>query len=187
MKVNVLPVLTYNFLHVNDSTLQISDFNITDKNAPEAKELPAGVTVKEAVPFAEAGEIFRANNDRILAPIDGHVEPNGDTSGRDKDQALRTGMGADVDGLMISMGATADIYTVDEGVKADKPIIIGYDMKDGDASLSGQVIHAKKDSEVTVIISYTSDNDANGFVGVSTRLFAEEGAKINLVKTQLLG
>ena len=96
MKVNVLPVLTYNFLHVNDSTLQISDFNITGGNAPLAKELPAGVTVEKAVPFAEAGEIFRKNNDRILAPIDGHVEPNGDTSARDKDQALRTGMGAEI-------------------------------------------------------------------------------------------
>ena len=187
MKVNVLPVLTYNFLHVNDSTLQISDFNITGGNAPLAKELPAGVTVEKAVPFAEAGEIFKKNNDRILAPIDGHVEPNGDTSARDKDQALRTGMGADVDGLMTSLGATVDIYTVDEGVKADKPIVITYDMKDGDASLSGQIIHAKKNSEVTVVIAYTSDNDASGFAGVSTRLFAEDGAKINLVKTQLLG
>ena len=30
MKVNVLPVLTYNFLHVNDSTLQISDFRLQE-------------------------------------------------------------------------------------------------------------------------------------------------------------
>ena len=45
MKVNVLPVLTYNFLHVNDSTLQINDFNISDNKSPLAKELPAGVTV----------------------------------------------------------------------------------------------------------------------------------------------
>ncbi|WP_022766871.1 SufB/SufD family protein [Butyrivibrio sp. XPD2006] len=187
MKVNVLPVLTYNFLHVNDSTLQISDFNISDNKSPLAKELPAGVTVRQAVPFAEAGELFKANNDRILATIDGHVEPNGDTSKRDDSQALRTGMGADVDGLMISMGATVDIYTVDEGVKADKPIVISYDMKDGDASLSGQIIHAKKDSEVTVVIVYTSDKDAKGFQGVSTRLFAEDGARINLIKSQLLG
>ena len=187
MKVNVLPVLTYNFLHVNDSTLQISDFNISDNKAPLAKELPAGVTVRQAVPFAEAGELFKANNDRILAAIDGHVEPNGDTSKRDDSQALRTGMGADVDSLMISMGATVDIYTVDEGVKADKPIVINYDMKDGDASLSGQIIHAKKDSEVTVIIAYTSDKDAKGFQGVSTRLFAEDGARINLINSQLLG
>ena len=75
MKVNVLPVLTYNFLHVNDSTLQISDFNIADKSSPKAKELPSGVTVREDVPFEEAGEVFRANKDRILAPIDGHVDP----------------------------------------------------------------------------------------------------------------
>ena len=187
MKVNVLPVLTYNFLHVNDSTLQISDFNIADKSSPKAKELPSGVTVREDVPFEEAGEVFRANKDRILAPIDGHVDPNGDTSARDASQALRTGMGADVDGLMNSMAATVDIYTVEEGVKADKPIVIRYDMADGDASLSGQIIHAKKDSEVTVVIAYSSDKEAAGFQGVSTRLLAEEGARITLVKSQTLG
>ncbi len=187
MKVNVLPVLTYNFLHVNNSTLQINDFSIDNKVSPRAKELPAGVTLTEALSFEEAGEIFKANKDRILAPIDGAVEPNGDTSRRDDAQALRTGMGIDVDKLMIAADARVDVYTAEEGVKADKPIIIRYDMADGDSSLSGQVIHAKKESEITVIMVYTSEKEAAGFHGVSTRLLAEEGAKINLIKTQTLG
>ena len=187
MKVNVLPVLTYNFLHVNDSTLQVSDLNIETVNCPKAKEIPAGVTVKEGISFEEAGKLFLENRDRILCIKEETVLPNGDTSARDASQAIRTGMGADIDNFMISMGVTADVYTVDEGVKADKPIVIRYDLEDGKGSLSSQVIHARKDSEVTVIMAYTSDKEASGFQGVSTRLLAEDGAKINLVKTQTLG
>jgi Fe-S cluster assembly scaffold protein SufB len=187
MKVNVLPVLTYNFLHVNEGHLQVSDLNIKSKNSPKAAELPKGVSVKEGVSFGEAGEVFLQNKDRITPVIDGHVDPNGATSERDKDQALRTGMGADVDALMESVGALVDVYTVDEGVKADTPIVLRYNMEDGDTNLSGQVIHARKDSEVTVIIAYSSDRQASGFVGVSTRILAEEGAKVTLVKSQILG
>ncbi len=187
MKVNVLPVLTYNFLHVNDSTLQVSDLNIETVNCPKAKEIPAGVTVKEGISFEEAGKLFLENRDRILCIKEETVLPNGDTSARDASQAIRTGMGADIDNFMISMGVTADVYTVDEGVKADKPIVIRYDLEDGKGSLSSQVIHARKDSEVTVIMAYTSDKEASGFQGVSTRLLAEDGAKITLVKTQTLG
>ena len=187
MKVNVLPVLTYNFLHVNDSALQASDLNIDTLSSPKAKEIPAGVTVKEGISFEEAGKLFLENKDRILAPKEDSVLPNGDTSFRDASQAIRTGMGADIDNLMISMGVTADVYTVDEGVKVEKPIIIRYDMEDGKGSLSSQVIHAKKDSEVTVIMAYTSEKECSGFQGVSTRLLAEDGAKITVVKTQLLG
>ena len=187
MKVNVLPVLTYNFLHVNDSALQLSDCNIENLSSPKAADLPAGVSVREGVSFEEAGELFRSNKDKILVAKEEEVNPNGVTAARDASQAIRTGMGADVDGLMINMGARVDVYTVDEGVKVDKPIILRYDMSDGQGSLSGQVIHAGKNSEVTVIMTYTSDQEASGFHGVSTRLLAEEGARINLVKTQTLG
>ena len=187
MKVNVLPVLTYNFLHVNDSTLQMTDFNIEKMSSPRAAALPAGVSVREGVSFEEAGQIFRDCAGSILVEKETSVDPNAVTAARDASQAIRTGMGADVDNLMISMGASVDVYTVDENAKVSEPVIIRYDMKDGEGSLSGQVIHAKKNSEVTVIMVYNSDHEAAGFQGVSTRLLAEEGARINLVKAQTLG
>ncbi len=187
MKVNVLPVLTYNFLHVNDSTITGSGITIDNLNTPIERELPDGVTVKRAVSFEEAGEIFRNNKERINITTEVPGEPNANMAYRDEAQAIRTGMGIDVDELMNSVSATADVYTVEENVKADKPITIQYKLEDGQGSLSGQVIHAKKNSEVTVIMEYTSDKEASGFHGVSTRLLAEEGAKINVVKVQLLG
>ncbi len=187
MKVNVLPVLTYNFLHVNDSTLQIKDMEIQTDGAPKPSDIPAGVTLTGEVPFSEAGQVFRANKERILVAKENFAGPNGDTSERDKDQAIRTGMGADVDNLMTNMGVKSDVYTIDEGVRLTSPIILRYDMQNGQGSLSSQVIHAGKNSEATFIMVYDSDKDAAGFHGVSTRILAEDGAKIKLVKAQTLG
>ncbi|WP_026517778.1 SufB/SufD family protein [Butyrivibrio sp. MC2021] len=186
LKVNVLPVLTYNFLQVNDSAITGSDLNIDKLESPEAKALPQGVSVKR-VSFAEAGELFRKVSDRINVSTGVPGVPNGDTSGRDASQAVRTGMGADVDNLMEAVGAQVDVYTVEEGVKAAEPVVLEFKMDKGQGVLAGQVIHAKKDSEITVVMDYNSELDAEGFLGVSTRLLAEEGAKISLVKAQLLG
>ena len=186
LKVNVLPVLTYNFLQVNDSAITGTDLNIDKLVSPETKALPQGISVKR-VSFDEAGELFRAVSDRINVSTGVPGVPNGDTSGRDASQAVRTGMGADVDNLMEAVGAQVDVYTIEEGVKAAEPVVLDFNMDKGQGVLTGQVIHAKKDSEITVIMDYNSELDAEGFLGVSTRLLAEEGAKISLIKAQLLG
>ncbi|RKM58886.1 SufD family Fe-S cluster assembly protein [Butyrivibrio sp. CB08] len=187
MKVNVLPVTTYNFLHVNDGRLEIKDINLQTGDAPKAKAVPAGVTLKENVPFEEAGEVFRANKDRILSLKETMVSPNCETAARDESQAIRTGMGADVDKLFSEIGGTCDVYTVDEDAKVEEPIVLRQDLTDGFGGINSQVIHAKKGSEVTVVMAYTSEKAAGGFLGVSTRLLAEDGATINLVKVQILG
>ena len=187
MKVNVLPVYTYNFLHVNDSVIDVSDINIENIHAGEISSVPSGITVAKEVSFEDAGEIFRENKEKINVSTGVPGVPNGDTSARDAEQAVRTGMGIDVDKLMISAGVKADVFTAEENTKASEPVVIRFDLKDGEGALSAQVIHAKKNSEITVIMDYSSDKEAKGFLGVSTRLLAEEGAKITLVKTQLLG
>ena len=180
MKVNVLPVLTYNFLHVNDSTLNAGDITIDSLSSPVESVISDEIEVKRDVTFEEAGEIFRANKEKILKTTGVPGIPNGDMSYRDEKQALRTGMGIDIDELMISAGVKAVVYTVPENVKAKRPIVIRYDLANGQGSLSSQVIHARKDSEVTVIMEYSSEKDATGFHGVSTRLLAEEGARIGI-------
>lgn len=187
MKVNVLPVLTYGFLKVNDSTVSESDIKIDSFETPGAVKMPKGVDVRRGVDFTEAGEIFIKNKDRIMYTTGDFAGPNADTSGRNDGQAIRTGMGIDVDELMISAGAKCDVYTVEENVKVSEPVIIEYKMKDGEGCISSQVIHAKKDSEISVILVYESEKEFGGFHGISTRLLAEEGAKINIYKIQMLG
>lgn len=186
MKVNVLPVTTYNFLHVNDGRLEIKDIEL-QKIVSSKAGIPSGVTLKEGVSFEEAGEVFRANKDRILALKEEMVSPNCETAKRDESQPIRTGMGADVDKLFLENGATCDVYTVEENAKVAEPIVLRQDLEDGFTGIGSQVIHAKKGSEVTVVMAYSSESSASGFLGVSTRLLAEEDATINLVKVQLLG
>ena len=187
MKVNVLPVTTYNFLHVNDGRLEIKDIELKNKAISSKKEVPSGVTLKENISFEEAGEAFRANKDRILALKKEMVSPNCETAERDEAQPIRTGMGADVDKLFLENNGTCDVYTVDENAKVTEPIVLRQDLENGFSGIAAQVIHAKKGSEVTVILAYNSERSASGFLGVSTRLLAEEDATINLVKVQLLG
>ena len=187
MKVNVLPVLTYGFLKVNDSTVSESDIKIDSFETPGAVKMPKGVDVRRGVDFTEAGEIFIRNKDRIMYTTGDFAGPNADTTGRNEGQAIRTGMGIDVDELMISAGAKCDVYTVEENVKVSEPVVIEYKMKDGEGCISSQVIHAKKDSEISVILVYESEKEFGGFHGISTRLLAEEGAKINIYKIQMLG
>jgi len=187
MKVNVLPVLTYGFLKVNDSTVSESDIKIDSFETPGAVKMPKGVDVRRGVDFTEAGEIFIKNKDRIMYTTGDFAGPNADTSGRNDGQAIRTGMGIDVDELMISAGAKCDVYTVEENVKVSEPVVIEYKMKDGEGCISSQVIHAKKDSEISVILVYESEKEFGGFHGISTRLLAEEGAKIIIYKIQMLG
>ena len=82
MKVNVLPVYTYNFLKVNDSILDASDITIDDVTSPEADEIHGGVSVKRGVSFDEAGDVFRAVKEKILVSSGVPGIPNGDTSDR---------------------------------------------------------------------------------------------------------
>lgn len=187
MKVNVLPVLTYGFLHVNEGTLSESDIVINSFESPKASRLPDGVSCISGVSYDAAGQLFREKSDRILASNGTFDAPNGDTFYMNDSQALPTGMGKEVDELMESMNVSVDVYTVEEGKKVETPIVLHYDLKDGDGNLSAQVIHAKKGSDVTIIMDYNSEKEAAGFLGVSTRVLAEEGARVTLVRSQLLG
>ena len=116
---------------------------------------------------------------RILNSTGIYNAPNGDTSGRDGAQALRTGMGVDVDNLMMDTNVMCDVFTVEEGVKVKEPVFLDYKMKDGEGSLSAQVIHVKKNAEADIIMNYESPREAAGFLGISTRILAEEGSKVN--------
>ena len=50
-----------------------------------------------------------------------------------------------------------------------------------------QIITAEENSEITVILDYTSAKNAGGFSSVKTKLVAKPYSKIHLVKVQLLG
>ena len=59
--------------------------------------------------------------------------------------------------------------------------------EDGKRYEHEQIITAEENSEITVILDYTSAKNAGGFSSVKTKLVAKPYSKIHLVKVQLLG
>ncbi len=186
MKVNHLPALTYRFLKSNDSEIDVKDLYIEDTKTPMPAELPEGVTVKCDASENDVKEIFKASNDKIKEKSAGLPGPNGDTAPLNDGQTVRTGMGIQVDNLMSEMNVPVTVITAAEGQKIETPVFIKYHQSAKSCTLGSQVIHAQKGSEITVIMEYDSEEDAQGFLGIQTRLLADEGAKINLVKVQML-
>ena len=59
--------------------------------------------------------------------------------------------------------------------------------EDGKTYIHEQTIEAKENSEITVILDYTSLPNASGLSQIKTRLIANPYSKIHLIKVQLLG
>ena len=186
MKVNHLPALTYRFLKSNDSEIDLKDLYIEDIKTPDAENIPAAVTVKADASEDDVRKLFAGVNEKINSKKSDLPGPNGDTAPLNDGQSVRTGMGIAVDNLMNEMNVPVTVYTVSEGCKAEEPVVVKYNLKNGSCILGSQVIVAEKDSEITVIMEYDSEPDAKGFLGIQTRLLAKEGAKINLIKVQML-
>ncbi len=71
--------------------------------------------------------------------------------------------------------------------KKGELVYIPLEFEDGKRYSHEQVIESQENSEITVILDYTSLSDAKGFSEVKTRLVAHPYSKIHLVKVQLLG
>ncbi|MCR4904376.1 MAG: SufD family Fe-S cluster assembly protein [Butyrivibrio sp.] len=187
MKVNVIPALTYNRLQLNGSSINENGIDINLNSTPAPEKLPEGVEVQKGVDGKTAEVIFEKYRQAALKADEGLSKPNGDMSYRNDAQATRTGMGIDVDELLERANIKADVYNVKDNTKVSEPLVIHYELSDGDGSLSRQIIHLGKESELTVVMFYESEEDTKGFQGVSTKILAENGSKLKLFKVQKLG
>lgn len=71
--------------------------------------------------------------------------------------------------------------------KIEKPVVLNYDFENGEDVLSNQIVVAEENSESTLIFVSRSDENSGGFQALRTKVFAKSGAKIKVVKVQLLG
>ena len=188
MKVNVLPALTYNWLHVNESSIVQENIRIDRLEVTLPERVPEGISVETQVPAAKAEEIFAGAAEITKKQNAANIQgPNGDTYSRNAEQQVHTGMGIDADRLMDHMQVTTTVVRAQANRKIVEPLVLHDYMQDGEGSISRQVIHAERGSEITVVMDYRSEEDAAGFHGISTKLYAEQGAIIHLVKVQMLG
>lgn len=102
-------------------------------------------------------------------------------------QEITSGMGKDMDTLIKRSGAATHVYKAPTGEKTKEPVKLTFDYKEGACEVSALGIRAEEDSEVTVIMDYTSDKSASGQAAVQTKIVAEKNAKVRLVQIDRLG
>lgn len=186
MKVDELPARTYRWLKLNDAQIQEEDVEFSRFSIP-VTSLPLGVNCKEEADANEAEAIFRDSHEKRLAADKGLVGPNGDTSPEHEKQIVRTGMGSAVDHLLDSAKVKATVITAAEGQRTQQPVVFHEVLGEKESVLSRQVIVVPKNAELTVIMDYNSEENADGFEGISTKFYLGENAVLHLIKVQMLG
>ncbi len=169
MIINKLPAYTYNWLHMNEA--QLPGVSAVEE-APVAAEVPAGIrqdVMKAEDVAAEAAKIL-------------------------------TGAGEDMDALLADAGVSVQTYTVPAGVRVTGDAVrlhlsytdqgFVYEAKKADAAGTGRInafrYVLEPDSEMTVVMDYTADQDAAGLAAVQTKIFAQKNSVLHLVQIQQL-
>ena len=81
-----------------------------------------------------------------------------------------------------------DIKTIAQDFsEKDKFKVIELNYSDGEKLCHEQTITVAPESELTLIMNYTSDRKSQGFSEIRTKVHVQKNAKLHLVKVQLLG
>jgi Fe-S cluster assembly scaffold protein SufB len=169
MTINALPAFTYNWLHMNET-------HLAGVNADA--ESPARVEIPE--------EILEETK----------------TYGDSPCSEIVTGSGKDLDRLAAGAGVPVHLYTAPKGRKVKKDAVrislcyadqgFAYDPKTGISGNGAGKINAyslvlEEDSEMTVVMDYSSAADAEALAAVQTKIAAKKNSVLHLVQIQRLG
>ena len=154
--VNNIPSLTWNWLRINNSKIEL-DVDYKDKSDFSVSKMPKGVH------FEKDAEKFLMS----MPPVE-------------------SAMGKEFTQMIYDNRIIPSSMVIDVGEKIEKPVYFNFDCKNKAYSISSQIIEAKKDSSVTVIMDFTSDKKAEGLQIVQTKLYTRTNAKIHLITIQTL-
>lgn len=157
--INSLPVPTWNWLKMNDAKIDFSGKSFTKAEA-QIRNIPDGVKYSSNV------------------NSDGGVDMT-------RVKKIETGTGADADKYF--SGGSPCIFLIEKNCSVAEPVVLNFELADGANVSAAQIIYAKENSRVTVIIVSKSEKSSAGFQALRTYCVAEKNAKIHLVKVQLLG
>ncbi|WP_036606317.1 SufB/SufD family protein [Oribacterium sp. P6A1] len=97
------------------------------------------------------------------------------------------GMGYDMDSLVQKSGADVLKISLGNGQKVSSPVKIDFNYTCDANSVNAVYIDAAPDSDVTVIMDFSSEKEANGFAALQTKVRIGKNAKVLLVQIQRLG
>lgn len=208
MTINTIPALTWNWLKMNSAN--VSDDlkgEIIFKNTKyEILSQPDGVTITEGGAFktnllSPKSAVFDMPKDTGVQykPLaDEKMNPNAGAFGTKLaplwETAFADGISADgekTEPLGETNRSAGDTETeevnsllIETSKKIPAPVVINFTASG--KSHTSQIIHALPDSEIAVVLVTESGTDS-GIDFIRTTCIAEENAKINLYKVQLLG
>ena len=98
--------------------------------------------------------------------------------------SIQTGMGKEMDHFVEAGNAEMQIFTTKAGLKEAEPLRLDFDYEDKNRVVNRIGIHLLPDSELTVIMDFTSGETSEGTAAVQTKVYAEENAVLHLVQVQ---
>ena len=160
-EINKIPALTWNWLKMNRDSFELS--GAPAKKFPQISSIPNGVTV------IQEGEIslskFPAIKNGVGDEICAYLEKN-----------IFNG----IDQIITANG------TIAEPLVLSFPYMGAGESAESESFASSQIIYARENAELTVIFVYEGDSSKIDSI-IRTKIYAEENAKVHVIKVQLLG
>lgn len=102
---------------------------------------------------------------------------------------ISTGMGADLDRLLETQKIPTKSLTSPSGQRSNQPARLHFVYRSGEQAFNRIALWAEEDSELTVVMDFTSSDSAeqNSIAGIQTKIYAGRDSLVRLVQIQRLG
>lgn len=176
IQINTLPAYTWNWLHMNE--VQMKGVRVSGAETLR-EEIPDGVSAEDSAEpvFAEVQSGCGSDMDKMIREMEISTRVYRAGKGMHLSVPVRTALAYTDQGRM---------YDLSQNKKRSGAVAApNYENPEG--RINAFAIHLEKDSEMTVVMDYTSASDAKGLAAVQTKITAEENSVLHLIQIQRLG
>lgn len=178
INVNTIPSLTWNWLKMNKDSVELEDS--FEKYEPEINHIPEGITIDNGqmaiAPTTFGSGIANRSNLKMPDSRVGTID-NGQLTIENDKKTFHP-----LTDIIDNVCKESQFIKI-TGTPA-KPLIINFNAKGN--TVSAQTIYATENSESTIIFVYNSEAQIPHSELIRTQIYAEENAKIHIIKVQLL-
>ena len=178
MKINPLPAKTWNWLHMNGTVLK--EEIITERGTVKA-DRPETVTETEC-------RMENLIKPETQVKSETQIETAEDCAQKKRNLSqIKTGMGTEMDAFADAGSLEWQVFTSKSGKKENQPLRLTFSYQDKSRTMNRIGIHMLPDSELTVVMDFTSEKETEGTAAIQTKIYAEENAVLHLIQVQRLG
>jgi FeS assembly protein SufD len=168
-ELNTLPVITYRWLKLNHLPL---DIRIEDTPSPYMKDYLGNASINQLDPEI----LLRKMSGPILFP---------DKINTLLKEELSYGVSKDLVSLCENSYNSGILLYIPEGTNIQEPIRVEYAMEQTNPQvIDHNIIYADRNSRVTIVVDYHTQDDSSAFHNGAMRIYAKEGSQVNVIKVQ---